>query len=372
MAAKKQIDKVLFLTVLLLCWIGIIAVFGASTEISNAYYGNRFHFLTRQILWFVIGLFILFICIRIPLESIRLLSKPALLIIFILLILLFMVGFEVKGATRWINLGFMNLQPSTLAQLALIIYTADYLNRRHDDLEDIKRLYPILVILVVFAGLIALQPDFSTAAMLALVIFTILFISPIPFKNLLIILLSGVGLAIPVFVMKAYRMKRLIAWFTESDAHAMATNWQSFQSVTSFGLGGLFGVGFGYSRQKFFFLPEAHTDYILAIIGEEMGFIGVVLVLSLFLVLIWRGFKIATNSTTRFHYYLAAGLTIYLGLYAFINIMVVIGLLPSTGLPLPFISYGGSQLLVNMICVGILLNISSTSHESVYREDNLG
>jgi cell division protein FtsW len=369
MQAKKSIDKILFITVLVLCGFGIIAVFGASTEIADSYYGNRFHFLTRQIVWFLGGLFVLFFFQRSSLEAIRLLSKLLLLVCVILLILVYPIGVEVKGATRWLNLGFMNLQPSTITQFVVVIFTADYISRKHDELENFSTLYPLLAVVILLGGLIAFQPDFSTAAMLGFTVVSILFVSSTSFKNIGTIIFSGLGLAIPILLLEPYRRQRIMSWFTGSEAHAQETNWQSIQSVTSFGLGGLSGTGLGQSKQKLFFLPEAHTDYILAIVGEELGFLGVFFIMSLFLILIWRGFKIASRATTLFHYYLASGLSIYIGLYAFINILVVIGLLPTTGLPLPFISYGGSQLLVNMACIGILLNISTVTHDAVFRRE---
>ncbi|MCB0279550.1 MAG: FtsW/RodA/SpoVE family cell cycle protein, partial [Calditrichaeota bacterium] len=163
--------------------------------------------------------------------------------------------------------------------------------------------------------------------------------------------------------------------FTDHPVQAMAVNYQAKQSLISFGVGGFTGVGLGQSKQKFFFLPEAHTDYILAIIGEEMGFIGAVTVITLFFIVIWRGIKIANQSKHLFHYYLASGLTFYLGSYAFINAMIVLNLLPSTGLPMPFVSYGGTQLLVSMMCIGLLLNISAQNNKDVIvaeQEDYLG
>lgn len=364
---KKSYDKILFVTVLLLCWIGIISVFSASTEIANSYYGNELHFLFRQSFWFIIGCFVMFLFIKLPIPVIQSYTKMMLLGCFILLILVLLIGIEVKGAIRWIDIGFMNLQPSTISQFVLILFVADYLYRRNDELEDFKRLVPLLSITFIICLLIAVEPDFSTAAMLSVTVFLLLLVSKTSLKNMVILSFAGVGAAILMFIVESYRIKRLLAFLFQTDAELLTTNWQAYQSILSFGIGGPFGVGFGYSRQKFSFLPEAHTDYILAIIGEESGFIGVFIVLALFLIFIWRGFRIANRVTSIYHYYLSVGLTLYIGLYAFINILVVIGSLPSTGLPLPFISYGGSQLLVNMACVGILLNISSKAEEDVIR-----
>jgi cell division protein FtsW len=186
-------------------------------------------------------------------------------------------------------------------------------------------------------------------------------------KHIGLISLSGLVLMIPVFFLKAYRIKRLFGWLTGNESSSLEINYQSAQSVISFGQGGLTGTGLGLSKQKFFFLPESHTDYILAIIGEEMGFLFVMIVISCLLIFVWRGLRIANRATNLYHFYLAIGITVYVGLYAFVNTMIVIGILPTTGLPLPFISYGGSQLIINMVCTGILLNISATQSESTYR-----
>ena len=202
-----------------------------------------------------------------------------------------LIGLEVKGARRWIDIGFMNLQPSTISQFILILFVSDYLYRRNDELDDFKRLIPVLAITFVICLFIAIEPDFSTAAMLAFTVFILILVSNTSIKNLIVITFSGIGAAILMFIVESYRIKRLVAFIFQTDAELLTTNWQAYQSILSFGIGGPFGVGFGYSRQKFSFLPEAHTDYILAIIGEESGFIGVFIVLCLFLVFLWRGFS---------------------------------------------------------------------------------
>ena len=376
---KKKYDSTLFIMVLLLCAFGIVSVFSASTEIANSYYGNRMHFLYRQLIWFFIGLFCLIGFMKIPLELIRGLSRPAIFISMFMLVLVLIVGVEVKGGTRWFNLGFMRLQPSSLAQVAVILFVSDYLYRKQDDLDDFKRLIPLMGIVGVIALFIALQPDFSTAFMLALTAFLIVVISNVSFRNIGVLSLAGIGVALPVLLVKSYRINRISAWLqswiSDQPVQSLEVNYQAKQSLISFGVGGFSGVGLGQSKQKFFFLPEAHTDYILAIIGEEMGFIGAVTVITLFFIIIWRGVKIANQTKHLFQYYLAAGLTFYLGTYAFINAMIVLNLLPSTGLPMPFVSYGGTQLLVSMMCIGLLLNISSQNNKEVEiaeQEDYLG
>lgn len=363
MSDKRSYDTLLLLITLLLCAFGIVAIFSASTEIAERLTGNKFYFLIKQVAFFFVGLFVMLLAAKTPLSLIKSSNKLFLVIAIVLLILVFYMGKNVNGATRWISFGFANLHPASIAQLAMILFLSDFLARRHSEINDFKRVIPILVILGFVCILIALEPDFSTAMMLAAVVFIMLIASEIKLKYLVFIIFSGVGFAAPVLLLKSYRITRVINWMKGVDVGSLAGNYQSNQSLLSFGIGGFSGVGIGQSKQKYSFLPEAHTDYILAIIGEETGFIGTSLVLSLFFFMIWRGLKIAKNSNDLFHYYLATGLTTYLGLYAFVNTMVVVGILPTTGLPLPFLSYGGSQLLISMLCIGLLLNISSHSNK---------
>jgi len=360
MAEKKSYDSLLLLISLMLCAFGIVAIFSASTELAMSLTGNRFHFLTKQVVFFFIGLFVMLVCAKIPLNAMKSASKLLLLVALILVILVFFIGKTVKGATRWIDFGFANLHPASIAQLTMILFMADFLSRRQSEVNDFRRIIPALVITAIFAALIGIS-DLSTAIMLVAVMFLMLFASGIEYKYLFFIVLSGISFASVILITQPYRISRIVNWFKGVDVGSLAGNYQSSQSLLSFGLGGATGVGIGQSKQKLFFLPEAQTDYILAIIGEETGFLGVFIILSLFFLFVWRGLKIAKQSVDLFQYYFATGLTIYLGLYAFVNTMVVLSILPSTGLSLPFLSYGGSQLLISLACVGFLLNISSSS-----------
>ena len=364
----KKYDKILLINCLLLVAIGIIAVFTASTEIAYKLTNNRLYFLFKQSFFVFIGIFFLVISTKIPLTFLQQFSRLFLLASFIMLVLVLIIGHEVNGGSRWFHLGFIRIQPSNIAILSMIIFAADYLYRRNDELDDFKRLFTLLTVLGVFALLIALQPDFSTALMMSSIIFLMIFCSSTSIKNVLTLFFSGVGLSIPVLILKPYRIERIKLWLASmSDGVNLTDNlyWQAKQSLISFGVGGFSGVGLGQSRQKYFFLPEAHTDYIFAIIGEEMGFIGTVLVMFLFLVVIWRAIRITNRTQHTFHYYLACGISFYLSLYIIINVLVVLNVLPSTGLPLPFISSGGSQLIISMICIGLLLNISSKAPDSI-------
>jgi cell division protein FtsW len=367
----KRYDTILLINCLLLVAIGIIAVFTASTEIAYKLTNNRLYFLFKQSFWVFVSIFFLVISTKIPLTFLQQFSRVFLLASFIMLILVLVVGHEVNGGSRWFHFGFIRIQPSSIAILSMIIFSADYLYRRNDELDDFKRLFTLLVILGVFALLIAAQPDFSTALMMSSIVFLMIFCSTTSLKNILVLFFGGVGLSIPVLILKPYRIERIKLWLASmADGINLTDNlyWQAKQSLISFGVGGFSGVGLGQSRQKYFFLPEAHTDYIFAIIGEEMGLIGTLLVMFLFLVIIWRAIRITNRAQHTFHYYLSCGISFYLSLYILINILVVLNVLPSTGLPLPFISYGGSQLIVSMICIGLLLNISSKTPDSVVEE----
>ena len=355
---KQSVDVVFLFVALSLCAIGLVAVFSASTQIAKTLTGNEYYFFFKQIILFFIGLFVMLFLSKIDIEVIRSLSKFILLVSIILLVVVLIIGKEVKGGSRWISFSGLNIHPASLAQVSVIIYLADYFTRKQQDLNDFKRLIPILVIVGAICLLIVAQPDFSTAAMLGFTVLLMLIIAEVKFKYITIIVLSGVGFLTPLLFFEGYRINRIKGWLNGAGTSQLGINYQSDQSLLSFGVGGISGVGIGQSKQKFFFLPESHTDYIFAIIGEEIGFLGTSLIVICFLILIWRGFKIAKRSVDPFLYFLASGLVCYIGIYAFINALVVLNVLPTTGLPMPFLSYGGSFLILCMGCVGLILNIS--------------
>jgi cell division protein FtsW len=293
------------------------------------------------------------------------LKEFALPLMFIAVVFLILVvtplGTEVKGSSRWIMLGPFNLSPSELAKLAVILFMARSLENNIDKIKSFKEgVLPYLVMLAMICALVMVQPDLGTSCAIAGTVFFLLLVAGARWSHLSMIASAGVAAIVAAIVVAPYRMERMIA-FVNPWKYAGDEGFQIIQSLYALGSGGLFGMGLGRSRQKWFYLPEQHTDFIFAILGEELGFIGAIVVLLLFMLFAWRGFKIAINAPDTFGSILASGLTIMVILQAAINIGVVSGVLPVTGITLPFISYGGSSLLFTMTGVGLLLNVSRYS-----------
>jgi cell division protein FtsW len=268
------------------------------------------------------------------------------------------IGYRVGGARRWIHLGSLTIQPSEIAKLSLIIYMAYYFSKKKETIRDFKKgVLPVLGITFALIALIYPQPDFGSAMFLSLLLITFLFIAGARFLHLGLLGAAVLPFGIYAIFHAGYRYRRLIA-FLDPWKSPKSTGFQIIQSFISFGSGGVFGRGLGNGQQKLFFLPAPHTDFIFSVIGEELGFIGVVIIIFLFMLLIVRGFRIAYLAQSQFASYLALGITLMIGLQTVINLGVVMGLLPTKGIPLPFISYGGSSLLMTLTGVGILLNIS--------------
>ncbi|RMG61746.1 MAG: putative lipid II flippase FtsW [Calditrichaeota bacterium] len=344
---------------LLLVW-GIIMVYSASAFYADRAFGDHMHFLKRHLMWLFVGISVMGIAYRLPLDRLAQFSRPLLGMAFLLLVYL---AFVHRG--RWLHLGPVNLQGVDLAKFALIVYFADSLARREADLPSFSRgLLPHLMVLAVMGFLVWRQPDFSSAAMLVLIGGVMLLVSPVRLQHLL-----GTGLVMALLAATAvlslpYQRARLMA-FLHPDGDPQGKLYQIYQSLIALGSGGIGGVGFAQGHQKQFFLPEAHTDFIFAIIGEEWGLVGTVLILSLFFVIMIRGLSIARKASGRFEFYLTAGITAHLVLYALVNMMVNLGLLPPTGLPLPFISYGGSAMVFSCVYVGLLLNLNRVASSRV-------
>lgn len=359
---KGPPDFVLFLTVLGLLGIGLIMVFSASSVTANVRYGDAYYFFKRQLMWAGAGLAIMIIIMRMSLEKIKALSYPAaLLAILCLILVLTPLGITAKGSSRWLGVGFLSFTPSELAKLGMVMFMARNLDANLEHIKSFKiGVLPYLVILAIVCGLIMLQPDLGTSFAIAGTVFFMLLAAGARWSHLAGIGMVGMVAVAGAIAVAPYRMERFIA-FLNPWKYASDEGFQTIQSLYALGSGGLFGMGLGRSRQKFFYLPEQHTDFIFAILGEELGFIGAFLVISLFVLLAWRGFKIAINAPDNFSSLLAAGITTMIVFQAAINIGVVCGALPVTGITLPFISYGGSSLLFTMMGVGILLNISRYS-----------
>lgn len=357
----KGVDKVLLLSVAVLLVVGLGMVYSASGVMALKKYGDSFYFLKKQILWVVIGLLAMAAAMRISVPTWNRLALPLLGVTSLLLVAVLIpgVGTEVNGSRRWLRAGPLTFQPSELAKLALVLYAAASLARKGPEriADFVYGFFPYTLVLGVFLSLIVFQPDFGTAVGIAIVMFTLLFIGGARVLHLSSFSVFLLPVIYKLVTGAGYRVERLKA-FVNPWKDPTASGFQMVQSYLALGGGGLFGAGLGEGKQKLFFLPEAHTDFIFALIGEEMGFVGALAVLALFGVVIWRGSLIALRMIDPFPRLLAAGLTLVIGVQTFVNLGVVVGLLPTKGLPLPFVSFGGSAMLINLIAVGILLGLS--------------
>lgn len=360
MSDPLRYDRILLVMALTLLGIGIAMVYSASAVIALKKFDDPLFYLKRQILWAVLGGLGLYAAFRIDYHRLQPWALPVLIVSLVLLLLVFIppLGREIHGTRRWIQFAGLSFQPAEQAKLALILYTASMLVKKGERIADfVYGFFPHVVLLGVFFILIVLQPDLGSAVVLAFLVLTLLFLGGSRPAHLLSLgvflvpflyqLISGVG----------YRWKRVLA-FVDPWQDPTGAGFQIIQSFLALGSGGLMGSGPGEGKQKLFFLPEPHTDFIFALIGEEWGLIGGLVVIGLFLVILWRGTRIALRAPDPFGAYLAAGLTLMIALQALANLAVVVGLVPTKGLPLPFVSFGGSALLVNLVGIGILLNIS--------------
>jgi cell division protein FtsW len=338
---------------------GVVMVYSASAVYANNMFGNGYHFLIRQTVFAALALVVLLIFSTVNITLLRRSTYPVLLIAVLLMIAVALgFGRSAGGATRWLVIGPVNVQPAELAKLAMIMWLAHSLAKKSNRVRtfSIGFLPHVLV-----AGLLMLlclaQPDFGSAVMIALLTFVVLFAAGAKAGYLLGCVLLALPVGYASIASSPYRMRRIKA-FLEPFEHRQGAGYQITESLMSFGSGGWTGVGLGDGRQKLLFLPEAHTDFISAIVGEELGFIGVALLCMAFAWVTFRGLRAAWRAQDEYAGYLAAGMTLFIGLQAFTNLAVAMGLLPTKGLALPFVSYGGSSLLVNAAAAGIILNTS--------------
>ena len=353
-------DHILLCVTITLALVGLVMVFSASAVVA----GNRFHdswyYLKRQLVWLAFGLVLLHVASRVDYIWWKRLALPllGLIIVLLLVVLIPSIGVAGHGARRWIPLGPISIQPAEMAKLIGVIYLAAYLAKKEDRLQHFSTgLLPALLVIGVLSGLILLEPDLGTVVVLGLVTGGLLFVGGACLSHLSTLALSAVPIGLVLVLTSGYRRQRLMA-FLEPWRDASDTGFQITQSFLAFGSGGLFGVGLGEGKQKLFFLPEAHTDFVLALVGEELGFVGTVIIVLFFALFVLRGFQISTRARIPFGRYLGIGITTLIGIQALINACVVTGLLPTKGLTLPFVSYGGSSLVICLMGVGILLNIS--------------
>ena len=356
----KKFDKILDLNVILLSLFGLIMIYSASSIWAEYKFSDSFHYLKYQLLFFIVGLVLMFIVSKIDYRLYYKKANTILICCFILLILVLIpgIGSVRNGSRSWFGIASFGIQPSEAAKLGLIIFTSQYLSNSNKFLKSYKEgVFPILGITFLFFGLIMLEPDLGTGVILVVAITALLFISGVNMKFFYGLGLLGVIGLVALIVIAPYRMDRITA-FINPWKDASGTGFQIIQSLYAIGPGGLLGTGFLNSIQKHFYLPEPQTDFIFSIIAEEFGVVGAFIVVGLFSLILYRGIKIALNSKDLFAKYLSLGIIFQLIFQALMNLMVVIGLIPVTGVTLPFLSYGGSSLLVSMVSIGILLNIS--------------
>jgi cell division protein FtsW len=339
---------------------GLVMVLSASHATALADYNDSFYFFKRQIAWLTVGLIAMFFFSRVEFRSFRSFSGWGIAASAALLGLVLIpgIGITAGGASRWLDVGPLSFQPSELAKFALILFAADFLAKRREDLGEVENLLPLLIWLGILAGLIMAQPDLGTTLILAGIGFIMLTIAGARWLHLAGLGLMGGLATIVLILIEPYRKARLLA-FIDPLKDPMRTGYQNVQSLIALGSGRMFGVGLGMSKQKFFYLPAAHTDFIFAIIGEELGLIGTMVVLLGFAFLALIGIRIAAKATTHFDRFVAVGITSMIIVQAVLNMGAVTGVLPITGVPLPLISSGGSSLLFILMGIGVLLNIAN-------------
>ena len=356
-------DRTVLLIVLLLGLLGLVMVYSASGILAGKNHHDSTYFLKKQLLWMGLGLALFAVASRVEVERLRSWIFPAVCLIFALLIGVLLFGTEINGSRRWLRLGPMTFQPSELAKLFTVVYFSHYIAKKGERLADFSEgLAPALIVIGSEIALILIEPDLGTTAIIILIAFLLLFLGGISLRRLLPVGLAMVPLFLYWILKTPYRRERVMTYLNPWGDPG-AAGFQMIQSYLALGSGGAVGAGLGEGRQKLFFLPEPHTDFIFAVIGEELGLVGTLLVLFLFVWLLWKGTRIALAVEEPFSRMLAMGATLLLTLPAFMNMGVVTGLLPTKGLPLPFVSYGGSSLLVSWAALGLLFNVSRQTRD---------
>lgn len=357
-------DKTLFFAVLALILIGLIMVFSSSGVMSSDRFDQPFHYFIHQIIGAGLGLVLIgtILWVRKPFyQNANIIYALLLLTLFLLAVSLVMPA--VSKTNRWIQFIGLRFQPSELAKISLILFFAYYFDRKKDKLDDFRTLIIPLSVLLLFILMIIREPDFGTALLIFLISAIMLFMAGVRFKHLIVLGIFSAGLFAFYLFQASYRLERVRAILSPT-ADPQGSSFQIIQSKLAVGSGGLFGVNIGQSSQKLFFLPCAHTDYIYAIVGEELGLMGTLTILLLFLVVLWRGVLISRRAPNLFSQLAAAGITLAIFLQAMLNISIVLGLGPPTGFPLPLISYGRSSLICTLFGIGVLLHISQRKESS--------
>ena len=366
MPRKLTPDPWLFGVVVALCSVGVVMVYSASAIIAAERFHDPFFFLKKQFFWAVLGFACLWIALRFDYRRLEKLVVPLLVLSFVLLVLVLVPPFgqSINGTRRWFRAGLFSFQPVELAKFSLVIYLAAFLSRRRGQMSSfIQGLVPPLLVAGLMAGLTILQPDLGNSLALVVLALGLAYLAGARASHMLAIGAAALPVVALLVVLRPYRWRRMLAFVNPWD-DPQGSGFQIIQSFLALGSGGWAGLGLGESRQKLFYLPEPHTDFIFAIIGEELGLLGASVVIALFAVLIWRGLRVGLHAPDNFGTYLALGLTIMLATQTLVNLGVVTGALPTKGLPLPFVSFGGSALLMTMFSTGVLLNISQHAGSS--------
>jgi cell division protein FtsW len=366
MARKLKSDKLLFTATLLLVCTSVVMVWSASAVVAMEKNNDPYLFLVKQGMWVLLGLCLVPLIMRIDYRVYR---QPAVIWTGLALVTLALVGVLFatprNGATRWLGLGPLGIQPSELAKIVVVIFIAALLERRMDRIDEPSTaLIPIAVVLGGIVGLVVVQPDLGTAVAILMIGAVMIFAAGVNYRYIVGLSLASLPAIYVLLMSSDYRRRRVTA-FLDPWADPLGDGFQMIQSMIAVGTGGLFGRGLMGGVQKLFYLPEPHNDFIYSVISEELGLVGATMVVVCFCVITWRGLRTALRAPDRFGAFLAIGLTTMVAFQAFFNVSVVLGLLPTKGIPLPFVSYGGSSLLINLAGMGILLNVSqhaSSSH----------
>lgn len=360
-AEAERPDTLMLVVTLILVTIGTAMIYSSSSILAMERFKDAQYFLKKQVFFVIIGMGAMVLMTKLDYHLLKKWAYPGIFLSVILLLLIFIphLGIRAGGARRWLNLGFFSFQVTEMVKICIVLFLAHFLTRKANYVKTFSRgiLIPLLVTMVIIV-LIALEPDFGAAVMIAVILMLMLFLAGCRVTHLAGLTALLIPAAVWMVMFKSYRVDRLKVFLNPWNDPA-DKGFQIIQSLLSFGSGGTFGVGIGDGVQKLFYLPEPHTDFILSVIAEESGFVGVAVIILLFAVLIVRGFMAAFRAPDLFGTLLAAGLTMVLAMGAFINIAGVMGLIPLKGLTLPFLSYGGTSLVMSLVAMGILLNISS-------------
>lgn len=357
-----SIDFVLFSTIMLLVAIGIVMVYSASSYTAFFNYKDSMYFLKKQGVAAIIGITVMFFTIKIDYHLLKKFTGILMILTVILLCLVFAFP-AINGAKRWIDLKFTSIQPSEIAKYIVVLYMAKSIENKGERIQNFfYGIVPYFIVSGLYAGLVLAEKNLSIAAVIMIVTLIMIFVGGSKISHL-IASVGSVGVLGVIFILiEPYRLDRL-KYFRNPWLDPRDKGYQLIQSLLALGSGGIWGLGLGKSRQKCFYIPEPHNDFIFAIIGEELGLVGCIFIIALFVIFIWRGIKVAINAKDVFGTLLATGITSVIAIQAIINIAVVTGAMPVTGVPLPFISYGGSAIMFNLAAMGILLNISRQSEK---------